>query len=97
MNETEIIMAILACINAAIVVLTWRRTGRKDSAEDVAAMEQMRADMRHVVRGVDDIKVDVRGVRGDITSIDRRLTVAEESAKSAHKRLDEHIKNEREA
>ena len=92
MTTTEIVMGALACINLVLVVLAWRRTGRRDSAEEVAIDEQTRSDLRYVVRGVDDIRVDVRAMRGDIGNIDRRVTVVEESAKSAHKRLDEHIK-----
>lgn len=36
MTTAEIIMAALACVNVALVVLAWRRTGRKDSAIDAA-------------------------------------------------------------
>ncbi|MEG1053032.1 MAG: hypothetical protein RSF79_13425 [Janthinobacterium sp.] len=92
MTTTEIIMAVLACINVALVLLAWRRTGKKDTQEDAATGEQMRSDMRYVMRGVDEIRVDVRAMRGDISNIDRRVTVVEEISKSAHKRLDEHIR-----
>ena len=92
MSTTEIIMAALAFGSLLLALLAWRRTGKKDEQADTITDEQTRSDLRYLCRGVDEIRVDVRAMRDKISDTDRRVTVVEESTKSAHKRLDEHIK-----
>lgn len=85
-------MALLAAGSLLLALLAWRRTGKKDSTEAAVMDEQTRADLRYLVRNVDEIRADVRLLRDKANDTERRVTVIEESTKSAHKRLDEHIK-----
>lgn len=91
MTTNEIIMAVLAAMNLLLVVLAWRRTMRNDTTADAADAEQQRADLRYLMRGVDDIRVDMRALRDELSGLDRRVVLVEASAKSAHKRLDDHL------
>lgn len=96
MTVSEIIMAIFAAGNLVMVVVAWRRTSRQDTSSSAAMNEQARTDMRYLVRGVDDIRVDIRALRSEISDIDRRVVAVNESVKSAHKRIDEHLQEHRE-
>ena len=92
MTTTEIIMAVLAAASLLLAALSWRRTGRKDSDEEAALNAKTRNDLNYLVRGVDEIKADVRAMRGDIGSHERRLTIVEESSKNLQQRFNEHIR-----
>ena len=96
MTVSEIIMACLAVINLLMVLLAWRRTTRQDTGNSAALVTQIRDDMRYVSRGVDNIRVDIRALRGDVSEVDRRVVAINESVKSAHKRIDEHLLEHRE-
>ena len=96
MTVSEIIMAIFAAGNLLMVVVSWRRTARQDTSSSAAMDEQTRTDMRYLMRGVDDIRVDIRALRSEISDIDRRVVAVNESVKSAHKRIDEHLLEHRE-
>ena len=95
MTVSEIVMAVLALINLLMVLVAWRRTSRNDVTSNAAMDEQARTDMRYLMRGVDDIRVDIRALRNEITDIDRRVVAVNESVKSAHKRIDEHLQEHR--
>ena len=95
MTVSEIVMAVLALINLLMVLVAWRRTSRNDATSSAAMDEQARTDMRYLMRGVDDIRVDIRALRNEITDIDRRVVAVNESVKSAHKRIDEHLQEHR--
>lgn len=95
MTVSEIIMAVLALINLLMVLVAWRRTSKNDVTSSAAMDEQARTDMRYLMRGVDDIRVDIRALRNEITDIDRRVVAVNESVKSAHKRIDEHLQEHR--
>lgn len=77
------------------MVLGWAariKADKKDCAEaaahDTAIDTALKSDVDYIKRGVDDIKLDMRAQASKIEDIDRRVTRVEESAKSAHKRLD---------
>lgn len=71
--------------------LGWWRLRRQDVCRDAGADAGMRLDLDYIKRGVDDIRREQRDMRDDIGRMSDRLARVEESAKSAHKRLDEHI------
>ncbi len=63
-----------------------------DSKNDAGEDTSLRMDLKYIMRGVDDIRVDQQRMREDMGHMAERITRCEESCKSAHRRLDEHIK-----
>lgn len=45
-------------------------------------------ELGYIKAGVDDLKRDNRDIKGDIKTLDERITRNEESTKQAHKRID---------
>lgn len=68
------------------------RTTRRDSAAEAAERAKMAADVSYIRASVDDIRAENRITRSDVKSLECRVTKAEASIASAHKRLDEHMK-----
>ena len=96
LTVSEIIMAVLAAGTLMVALLTWRRTRQRDDNSNVAMDQRQRTDMQYLIRGVDDIRVDIRAMRNEISDVDRRVVAINESVKSAHKRIDEHLQEHRE-
>lgn len=64
---------------------------RNRSADDKNAGKEggvVLTELGYIKAGVDDLKRDNRDIRGDLKSLDERVTRNEESAKQAHKRID---------
>ena len=90
------VVGILAALSG--VVLGWlgnMRSGRRAVAEKTAADVQLRTDVEYIKRGVDDIRADVRRQGLRVDELSDRMARVEESAKSAHRRIDEIIGKEK--
>jgi peptidoglycan hydrolase CwlO-like protein len=64
---------------------------RNRSADDKNAGKEggvVLTELGYIKAGVDDLKRDNRDIRGDLKSLDERITRNEESTKNAHKRID---------
>lgn len=70
--------------------LSWLRSRKKDSEAETGQSITFRVDLEYIKRGVDDIRVDQRRLRDEMGTMADRLARVEESAKSAHRRLDEY-------
>jgi uncharacterized membrane protein len=96
MTTEQIVFASITAVVAILsVVFAWTGRGRdvkKECVEDAQTATRMEASMEYVKRGVDDIRVEQRLQRQEIGSLCDRVARVEESSKSAHKRMDEHIK-----
>lgn len=91
MGEQISIAALSALLGAGIGVFGFVRTGKKDIKEDTTQIIRMEAKIDNIGNGVDNIRLDFKDQARKIDGINDRLTRCEESAKSGHKRLDEHI------
>ena len=70
-------------------ILGWRRNSNKDLRADAADNGELRSDIKYIKGGIEDIKVDMRVRDKEIGALAERVTRVEESAKQAHKRIDE--------
>ena len=92
--DLQPMIAIIAALSG--IILGWWARARdmkkqieQDTQEETEAAVSLRSDMDYIKRGVDEIRVDLRsqGQRMDVLA--ERVTRIEESAKQAHKRIDE--------
>jgi outer membrane murein-binding lipoprotein Lpp len=63
-------------------------SGRKETRSDAAESARLNAKLDGISNGVEDIRVELRTMRGRVDSIAERLSSVEASCKSAHHRLD---------
>jgi len=90
--DWTIIVSAAAAISG--IVLGWlgrSRTVRQDGAAD----GELRASVNYIRQGVDDLRVEIRLMRQDYADLVERVARVEESAKSAHRRIDRLEGNER--
>lgn len=93
MDYIGIIVAVISVAGTLSgVVIGWigrARQVKQDIQTEAAADTSLRVDVEYIKRGIDDIRADQRRDRQDIGALDQRVTRVEESAKQAHKRIDE--------
>ena len=70
-------------------VIAARTNKRKADRDDGHMLGTVQSDLGYIKSGVDDLKTDVRELRGSTTSLTERVKAVEESTKQAHKRIDE--------
>lgn len=78
---------------ASIILGTtaYRRTHKQDIASNASAEATLQVDITFIKEGINDIKTEQHDMASNLSRLSERVTRVEESVKSAHKRLDQHL------
>lgn len=79
---------LIAVIGAAIGIMGAITALKKDSKSQGVIEASISSKVDYIAHGVDDIKLEIRDQARKIEAHNERLARVEESAKSAHKRID---------
>ena len=86
----ETMVAICVPVIALIfTVMSFKRNVTKDTEENATERATMSADIKYIRTSIDDIKVDNRVIKSDISNLQAKVARVEQSVDSAHKRLDD--------
>ena len=89
------VLSVLSTVCAiAFGYLAFLRGRKQDDNADGKAVGTILTELGYIKGGIDDLKAEQRQQREINTELVTRLTVVEESVKSAHKRIDEWKKTE---
>ena len=88
--NTGILIALIGCI---VGLAGWLRNHDSDNERETSNMTTVIVKLENIRGSISDLKLELKRTAEDLQSIDRRLTVVEESTKQAHKRINE-IKGE---
>lgn len=90
MDTVTVSLIGLVCtiIGAAGAFLTQKRNFKQDTQEETKNFTQVETKIDYISKGVDDIRIDIKSQDRKIYDLSERIVRVEESAKSAHKRLD---------
>lgn len=93
--EIKDLITVIALLISAIAL--WRNL-RNDTKDDQSEMTTVIVKLETINENVKEVKADIKDVKSDIESLKQRVTICEQSMKSAHKRIDgirnEHISEE---
>lgn len=85
----DILTAVLGILTLLFAYLAFFRNRKKDDTDAGRASGTILSDLGYIKAGVDEIKAEQKDQRKTNIDNERRLTAVEESAKQAHKRIDE--------
>lgn len=85
----SVIGSIVTIITVIVAVLTFYFARKKDAENNAEWKGGLNTDLRYIRDGIDDLKHDNKDIKENIRELDRRVTLVEASAKSAHHRLDD--------
>ena len=92
--ETVVIVVPICSVLVAVIalvftILSYKRNKKKDDkAVDERAI-RMEDNVEHIRTKIDELVADEKETKAEILDLRQRVTVVEESTKSAHKRIDE--------
>nr|DAT55780.1 MAG TPA: hemolysin [Caudoviricetes sp.] len=84
--NTGVLIAVIGCI---VGLAGWLRNHDIDNTKETSNMTTVIVKLENIRVGISDLKSDLKRTAEDLQGIDRRLTIVEQSAKQAHKRIDE--------
>lgn len=84
--ETSSVLSLAAVAVSLIGLLL---STRKTTREDAAGVARMEAKLDGISGGVEDIRVEMRTMRGRLDGLAERVSAVESSCRSAHHRLDQ--------
>ncbi|MBK5447501.1 hypothetical protein JFU18_02155 [Bacillus sp. TH22] len=79
---------LIAIASAVIGYFSYALNRSKEIKSDGQQGAEMKAKLEYISKGVDDIRIDQKASERQMVSFGERITRVEESAKQAHKRLD---------
>ncbi|MGH0514856.1 hypothetical protein [Bacillus cereus] len=79
---------LIAVLSLAISYFAYSLNRTRSIKSDGQQSAEMKAELGYIRKGVDDIRIDQKASEKQMISFGERITRGEESAKQAHKRLD---------
>ncbi len=90
--ELTVFVAVISVVSAISgMLLGWKANANETRTRDKQSTRnstKLRTDLDYLIRGVDDIRLEQKSQDRKLDDISDRVTRVEESAKSAHKRID---------
>lgn len=89
MTTIELIALIISSCSGLAAILSFVLARRKDGYSDGDKDGGLKSDMSYIRKGIDEMRLDLKELNRKQDDMNTRLTRVEESAKQAHKRIDE--------
>ena len=87
--EIPLLISFLSLLTAIIVAISGlRRNQAIDEREAASEMTTLIVKLENLSDGINEIKADLKNIKADVLELRERVIIVEQSAKSAHKRLD---------
>jgi len=83
--EIGIVVAVLGLV---VSYQAYQLNKTKDVKTDTQESAELKAELGYIRKGVDDIRIDLKANERQMIALGERVTRVEESAKQAHKRID---------
>ena len=95
MDNIEITV-IISIISVAFAIYFGLKSAKRDDSKDIKERAQADAivnvKLDNIATTVNYIKNDITDTKKQVIEIDKKLAIVEQSVKSAHHRIDEHLK-----
>lgn len=87
--DTSFLIAVLSlCLSAVVGLSGLRRNTKHDDKQDASNQAAVLVKLETITNTLAEVKADTRSTRDDMQMIRERLTIVEQSVKSAHHRID---------
>ena len=83
-----IISIVSVCIATIVCVTNLRRNNKADDKKDATEMTSVIVKLENIKDDTNEIKGEVKNLRGEVGDLRERVIIAEQAAKSLHKRVD---------
>ncbi len=94
-TTTSIVSVIGTMFGVILGFIGYSRVVKKDSYDNGSEKGSLRTDVEYIKRRTDDVLLEQKDTNKSLNAIAERVARVEESTKSAHRRIDEHIIEEK--
>lgn len=89
MIDASLLISILAVVcSVSMLIITLRKNNKTDTKIQTTEMTTVIVKLEAINATVSDIRSDMKSLKNDVQDLRDRVIIVEQSAKSAHKRLD---------
>ena len=86
----ETIISILLAFGALMfTAMSFRRTQNQDTSATASERATMTADIRYIRNSIDEIKLDNKAIKKEVSELQQKVAKIEQSVTSAHQRIDD--------
>lgn len=89
-DNSTLLSIVSVCIAAASFVLNRRKDNKADDQKEATEITTVIVKLENISNDTKDIKNELRNVRNEVGELRERVIIAEQTAKSLHKRVDAH-------
>ncbi len=82
---------ITALFMAAVAALSLLAASFRNNRQDAAGDAQVKSDLNYIKNRIDEMLIDQKALAQNMGELNVRIARCEESAKQAHRRIDEHV------
>lgn len=87
--ENITITMLCTIIGCVVGVLGYKRVSKKDTEEDIKKLVKMDVKLDTIGNNVNEIRLENKDFSKSINALGERVTIVEQSTKSAHHRIDD--------
>ncbi len=88
MEIFSVICSCMAAVAALVAIITFGISRGKSKYDEGADSGTLKGDIKYIRNSFDDLRLEVKEINRNQTALNERVARVEESAKSAHKRID---------
>lgn len=89
MIEMSTLLSVLAVVIAGVgLYLNWKKGNKADNQKEAAEITTVIVKLENISNDTKEIKNELRNVRNEVGELRERVIIAEQAAKSLHKRVD---------
>ena len=89
MSIEQIVAMCVPVIALVFTVMSFKRLAKKDTSDDASERATMSANISYIRSSIDEIKLDNRAIKQELTELQKTVAKVEQSVSSAHKRIDD--------
>lgn len=92
MSFETIVAIAVPLIALGFTAMTFKRQETRDTSAEATERATLTADVRYIRSSIDEIKIENRSIKKDVSELTKKVVEIEASAKSAHTRIDDIMK-----
>lgn len=86
------IAVVSGVVGVVATIIALYKDARKETKVDTEHNTSVKEEIKYISRGVEDIKFDTKSIMATMLNMNERLIRTEESVKSAHEKIDNHVR-----
>ena len=85
---TVLVSVVSVCGSILFAFISWKRADKETIVNEAMRTAEISVKLDNIGRSIDDMRIEQKGITQTVKDLSERVIIIEQSAKSAHKRID---------